>query len=116
MELNLKCLQHKCLGLVSDVAKLVAKLKIKLGFVFRNESCFSLQVEKCLIMTTVIPLVDYGNCPLFVDFFNQSLLGLVHTYLSSYICKDSSNNSLRSQDVHHRTLVPRANKIFVKKL
>lgn len=66
-------------------------------------------------METVLCLfVDFLDGYIYIYiFFNQSLLGLVHTYLSSYICKDSSN-SLRSQDVHHRTLVPRANKILVK--
>ena len=38
-----------------------SKLKLKLGFFFRIRSCFSLQVRSHLIMTTFLPLPDYGD-------------------------------------------------------
>ncbi len=137
---------------------------MKLGFFFRNKSCFSLQVRKHLILTTFVPLLDYGdllvmkapdtylkkldtvyhcalrfitgcgnlvhhctlyataNCPSlsarrlsrWMVFIYKSLLGLVPTYLCSYMCRDSSHYSLRSQDVL-RMLVPRANTDLGKK-
>ena len=43
----------------THIEKLVSKLKLKLGFFFRNRSCFSLQVRRHLIMITFLPLLDY---------------------------------------------------------
>ena len=43
------------------IDKLVSELKLKLGFFFRNKSCFSMQVIKHLITTTFSPLLDYGD-------------------------------------------------------
>lgn len=49
------------LSFKSHLVKLVSKLKLKLGFFFRNKLCFSLQVRKHLISTTFLPLLDYGD-------------------------------------------------------
>ncbi len=144
---------YKYLGIVIDenlpfkshIEKLVSKLKMKLGFFFRNKSCFSLQVRKHLILTTFVPLLDYGdllvmnapdtylkkpdtvyhcalrfitgcgnlvhhctlyataNCPslsarrlsCWMVFIYKSLLGLVPTYLCSYMCL--RNNQFHQQ-------------------
>uniref|UniRef100_A0A669C6E9 ribonuclease H n=1 Tax=Oreochromis niloticus TaxID=8128 RepID=A0A669C6E9_ORENI len=60
---------YKYLGIIIDqnlsfkthIQKLVSKLKLKLGYFFRNQSCFSLQVRKHLIHATFLPLLDYGD-------------------------------------------------------
>ena len=60
---------YKYLGIIIDqnlsfkthIQRLVSKLKLKLGYFFRNQSCFSLQVRKHLIHATFLPLLDYGD-------------------------------------------------------
>lgn len=146
------------------IDKLVTKLKLKLGFFFRNKSCFSLQVRKHLVLTTFLPLLDYGdllfmnapeqylrkldtvyhsalrfltgcgnrvhhctlyataNCPSlsvrrlsrWLTFVYKSLIGLVPSYLSLYMCKKQNQHALRSQDVL-QLVVPRVRTELGKK-
>lgn len=43
------------------ILNLVSKLRVKLGFYFRNRSCFSLGARKRLVSATFLPLLDYGD-------------------------------------------------------
>ena len=78
---------YKYLGILIDdnlsfkchIDKLVSKLKLKLGFFFRNKSCFSFQVRKHLITTTFLPLLDYGDL-LFMNAPDQYLKKLDTVY------------------------------------
>uniref|UniRef100_A0A8C1PPA9 Reverse transcriptase domain-containing protein n=1 Tax=Cyprinus carpio TaxID=7962 RepID=A0A8C1PPA9_CYPCA len=68
-----KCVEnvssYKYLGLWIDekltfkvhIDKLVRKLRVKLGFYFRNKSCFTLQARRKLISATFLPVFDYGD-------------------------------------------------------
>lgn len=49
------------LSFKAHIDKLVTKLKLKLGFFYRNASCFSLQVRSHLVKSTFLPLLDYGD-------------------------------------------------------
>lgn len=40
---------------------LVKKLRVKLGFYFRNKSCFSLEARKKLVHATFLSVIDYGD-------------------------------------------------------
>uniref|UniRef100_A0A3B4Z3D2 Reverse transcriptase domain-containing protein n=1 Tax=Stegastes partitus TaxID=144197 RepID=A0A3B4Z3D2_9TELE len=61
--------QFKYLGILIDerltfrphVETLVKKLKLKLGFYFRNKPCFSYAARKKLVEATFLPLLDYGD-------------------------------------------------------
>ena len=76
--LNISTLEGKCIEKVSaykylgiwidekltfkvHIENLVRKLRVKLGFYFRNRSCFSLQARKRLINATFLPVLDYGD-------------------------------------------------------
>ena len=63
----------------SHIENLVSKLKLKLGFFFRNKACFSLQTRKRLISTTFLPLLDYGDL-LFMNASEQYLKKLDTVY------------------------------------
>uniref|UniRef100_A0A3B3BNA3 Reverse transcriptase domain-containing protein n=1 Tax=Oryzias melastigma TaxID=30732 RepID=A0A3B3BNA3_ORYME len=60
---------YKYLGFILDselsfkrhVASSLHKLKMKLGFYYRNKSCFSLKARKFLVAATFLPLIDYGD-------------------------------------------------------
>lgn len=60
---------YKYLGFLIDhelsfkahIVSLVTKLRIKIGFYYRNKSCFSLQARKYLVSATFLPLLDYGD-------------------------------------------------------
>ena len=67
------------LSFKSHIDKLVSKLKLKLGFFFRNKSCFSFQVRKHLITATFLPLLDYGDL-LFMNAPDQYLKKLDTVY------------------------------------
>jgi hypothetical protein len=41
--------------------KLVRKLKLKLGFYFRNKACFLLMARKKLVQATFLSVIDYGD-------------------------------------------------------
>ena len=60
---------YKYLGTTMDetlsfkchIDQLLRKLKLKLGFFFRNKSCFSFNARKRLVAATFLPLLDYGD-------------------------------------------------------
>lgn len=60
---------YKYLGILIDdslnfkphVLNLVKKLRLKLGFYFRNKLCFSFNVKKRLVAATFLPVLDYGD-------------------------------------------------------
>lgn len=60
---------YKYLGIMIDdsltfkphVETLVKKLRLKLGFYFRNRMCFSFNVKKRLVEATFLPVLDYGD-------------------------------------------------------
>lgn len=60
---------YKCWGLLIDenlssklhIDKRVSELKLKLDFFFRDILCFSLKINKHLIGTTFLSLMDYGD-------------------------------------------------------
>jgi len=37
------------------------KLRVRLGFFYRNKSCFSLEARKRLVTVTFLPVLDYGD-------------------------------------------------------
>lgn len=49
------------LSFKSHIANLASKLKVKLGFYYRNKSCFSLRARKLLVSSSFLPLLDYGD-------------------------------------------------------
>ncbi len=61
--------EYKYLGIIvndalsfnSHITQPKKKLKIKLGFYFRNKFCFSFNVRKKLVTTTFLPVLDYGD-------------------------------------------------------
>ena len=60
---------YKYLGILIDdsltfkphVLYLVKKLRLKLGFYFRNKLCFSFNVKKKLVAATFLSVLDYGD-------------------------------------------------------
>ena len=60
---------YKYLGFLIDehfsfkphIDNLVKKLKLKLGFYFRNKSCFTMSSRKRLVDATFLPIIDYGH-------------------------------------------------------
>uniref|UniRef100_A0A3P9K1B3 Reverse transcriptase domain-containing protein n=1 Tax=Oryzias latipes TaxID=8090 RepID=A0A3P9K1B3_ORYLA len=61
--------EYKYLGVLIDdsltfkphVENLVKKLRLKLGFYFRNKLCFSFEVKKRLVAATFLSVLDYGD-------------------------------------------------------
>lgn len=61
--------EYKYLGIIVDdalsfsshITQLKNKLKITLGFYFRNKFCFSFNVKKKLVSATFLPVLDYGD-------------------------------------------------------
>lgn len=61
--------EYKYLGLLLDdhltfkahIQNLAQKLRLKLGFYFRNRACFSFATRKKLVESTFLPLLDYGD-------------------------------------------------------
>lgn len=45
----------------SHVSNLVQKLKVKLGFYYRNKACFNLKARKELVTSTFVSVLDYGD-------------------------------------------------------
>lgn len=43
------------------IAKLVRKLKVKIGFYFRNKFCFTFSAKKKLVEAPFLPVIDYGD-------------------------------------------------------
>lgn len=72
--------EYKYLGIVIDdsltfkplIDKLVKKLKLKLGFFFRNKTCFSFGVKKRLVSATFLSVLDYGDVFLYECYFFMS--------------------------------------------
>jgi len=60
---------YKYLGITLDdslsfkchIDQLLKKLKLKLGFFFRNKACFSFNARKRIVAATFLPLLDYGD-------------------------------------------------------
>jgi len=61
--------QYKYLGILIDdslsfkphIQQLVKKLKLRLGFYFRNKSCFSFEAKRRLVAATFMSVLDYGD-------------------------------------------------------
>ena len=49
------------LSFSQHISKLQAKVKSRLGFVFRNRSSFTPAAKLTLIQTTILPMLDYGD-------------------------------------------------------
>ena len=66
--------EYKYLGFILDdhltfkvhIQNLVRKLRLKLGFYFRNKACFSPATRKKLVESTFLPLIDYGDLYFFI--------------------------------------------------
>jgi len=60
---------YKYLGFLIDdqlsfklhIQNLVKRLKLKLGFFFRNKSCFTFSARKRLVNATFLSIIDYGD-------------------------------------------------------
>lgn len=133
------------LSFKTHIEDLVSKLRIKLGFLLRDRSNFSLKARKSFTLGTFLPLLDVGDllyliapdqylkkldavyhCALCVItgcgngthhyivyattkwpslnvrrlshwliFLYKPVLGLVPTYLSTYMCRNQNRNGLR---------------------
>jgi len=65
----IKSVSFKYLGFLIDdslsfkphIQQLVKKLKLRLGFYFRNKSCFSFDAKKRLVAAPVMPVIDDGD-------------------------------------------------------
>lgn len=59
----------KYLGLIIDgdfsfrvhVQNVYSNLRVKIGFYYRNKSCFSLRAQKLMISSIFLPTLDYGD-------------------------------------------------------
>lgn len=77
--------EYKYLGVLIDnsltfkphIEQLVKKLKLKLGFFFRNKLCFSFEVKKRLVTATFLSVLDHGD--LFYMNASSSCLQMVDT-------------------------------------
>ena len=77
----------KYLGIILDdnfsfkphIENLAKKLKVRLGFYFRNKACFSFHSKKRLVAATFLPVLDYGDV-LYMNACSTSLLMLDATY------------------------------------
>jgi hypothetical protein len=49
------------LSFSQHISKLQAKVKSRLGFLFRNRSSFTPTAKLTLIQTTILPMLDYGD-------------------------------------------------------
>ena len=49
------------LSFKEHIQYMVKKLKLLLGFYYRNKSCFSFCVKQKLVDTTFMPVIDYGD-------------------------------------------------------
>ena len=82
--------KYKYLGFLLDtelsfkmhIENLVKKLRLKLGFFYRNRVCFSLRVRKLLVSSTFLPVVDYGDV-LYMCASSKSLAALDTVYHSA---------------------------------
>ena len=43
------------------ISNLLKKLKLKMGFYFRNKSCFTFSAKKKLVEATFLSVIDYGD-------------------------------------------------------
>ena len=50
-----------CLTFKRHVNNQLKKLRVRLGFFYRNKSCFSLEARKRLVSVTFLPVLDYGD-------------------------------------------------------
>ena len=57
----LRFLLDQELSFRDHIANLVRKQRVKLGFYYRNRSCFSLGARKYLVSATLMSLIDYGD-------------------------------------------------------
>ena len=56
----LRFLIDDSLSFKSQIQQLVKKLKLRLGFYFRNKSCFSFDAKRKLVAATFMSVFDYG--------------------------------------------------------
>ncbi len=73
------------------------KLRIKLGFYFRNKFCFSFNVRKKLVTATFLPMLDYGDVVYqFAPSYLLSSLDAVYHGALRFIsdCKSSTHHCL----------------------
>ena len=78
---------YKYLGFLIDdalsfklhIQQLVKKLKLRLGFYFRNKSCFSFAAKKRLVAGIFLSLMDYGDV-LYMHASSQCLHSLDSVY------------------------------------
>lgn len=64
-----RVMSYKYLGFLLDeelsfnshVIRVVQKLKLKLGFFYRNKACFNLKARKELVAVTFVSVLDYGD-------------------------------------------------------
>lgn len=78
---------YKYLGFVLEedlsfklhVKQLVSKLKLKLGFYYRNSACFSQSARRKLVEATYLPVLDYGDI-----FYRNTTKALLQSLDSTY--------------------------------
>lgn len=78
---------YKYLGILLDdtltfkahIENLVRKLKLKLGFLFRNKICFSFHVKKRLVSATFVSILDYADL-LYMNASSQCLSKIDSVY------------------------------------
>ncbi len=97
--------EYKYLGIIVDdvlsfsshITQLKKKLRIKLGFYFRNKFCFSFNVRKKLVTATFLPVLDYGDVVYqFAPSYLLSSLDAVYHGALRFIsdCKSSTHHCL----------------------
>lgn len=80
----------KYLGIIIDenlnfkghVEQLIRKLRLKIGFYFRNRLCFSFNAKKKLVAATFLPILDYGDL-IYINAPTQVLKQLDSVYHAS---------------------------------
>ena len=88
------------------------KLKLKVGFYFRNKSCFSLEARRRLVEATFLPVLEYGDL-LYINASAHCLhmLDIVYHGATRFI----TNSRALS---HHCTLYSKVNcpSLFLRRL
>jgi hypothetical protein len=79
------------LCLKKHIDELIKKLRIKVGFFYRNRSCFSLNSRKQIIQSTFLLVLHYGDIIYYMNAAAISLKPLVAVYHSA-LCFIAGNN------------------------
>ncbi|MDF4405775.1 hypothetical protein P3471_24855, partial [Vibrio parahaemolyticus] len=73
-------------------AALVRKLEVKIGFYFRNKSCFTFSAEKKLVEATFLFVIDYGD--ILEMHVTSSILRSLDSVFHASLCFNTNTKSV----------------------